>query len=71
MRHAVYILRNMKLGLMLSAYMKESGLSLRDVAKEIGCNHCTVRHLIQGKAVRLELLYKFNQWLIKPQKDRL
>lgn len=57
----------MKLGLLLKSYMKERGLSLRDIAVQIGCDHSTVRRLCQGHAVRMEVLYKFHTWLMKPE----
>lgn len=58
----------MKLGTLLECYMKTRGLSLREVGKEMGINHTTVRRIIQGEPVGGEIIHKFYLWLLQPDK---
>ncbi len=58
----------MKIGSMLSAYMNEREMSLRDVAKEVGVNHATIQRLIHGKQISTEVLHKFYIWLLSSDK---
>jgi len=56
----------MRLGQLLENYMRENKLSTRQLALEVGCDHCTIHRIIKGEAVRLDILLQLMVWLLNP-----
>ncbi len=44
--------------------MSQHSLSLRDMAKEIGCDHSTVHRVVRGEPCRMDMLLLILVWLI-------
>jgi len=58
----------MKLGSLIEDHMTKRGLTLRQLAREIQCDHTTLHRLIQGEPCRMDTLTKVMIWLCKPAK---
>jgi plasmid maintenance system antidote protein VapI len=58
----------MKLGELLSGYMRDHQLSTRQLAAQIGCNHTTIHRMLHGQSVRLHILLLLIAWLLSDQK---
>ena len=57
----------MKLGALIKSYMKEQNVSLREMASQIGIDHCTVRNMLIGRDINNESFCKVILWLMKPE----
>ena len=56
----------MKLGLLIKAYMKERGLPVRKVAREMGMDHTTLWRIIQNESVDPRGMVRLFTWLLAP-----
>ena len=60
------IMGAMKLGSLIKAYMDQQQLSVREMAREIGCSHTTLFRLMKGYPVRPEQVHRVYTWLLQP-----
>jgi hypothetical protein len=56
----------MKLGTLLECYMKDRGLSLRDVGEEMGLHFTTIRRIVRGENISAVAVHRFYIWLLTP-----
>lgn len=54
----------MLIGKVIRGYRKAEGLSVRDLAKEIGVEHTVLWRFESGRAVRTALWVKIVKWLL-------
>lgn len=58
----------MMLRLLLHAYRKHYGLSLRDLEGHVGISYVTLHRFEKGRPIMQDDLIRLWQWLMKPDK---
>lgn len=58
------IVAHMKFGLLLKSYRKVNGLSLADLAKEVGIERTAIFRIENGRNVNIAKWRKFLNWVL-------